>query len=165
VDDALQPRDLDPTHARPAGVSDEAVAATGKLSETVERIERARGALYEFHQLMGGADAMLDEVVDRLRACGESGWAELVETEIKGRNAIEGRWSFQIVEEFDDVYYGPLKDTERRVREALICRPVCQVGRVKRRPSAVVVGRRFESGPAGSSWVAGERVGVDALSV
>lgn len=113
-------RDLDRAHARPAGVSDEAVAATGKLSEMLERIERARGALYEFHQLIGGADAMLDEVVDRLRACGESGWAELVESEIKGRNAIEGRWSFQIVEEFDDVFYGPLKDAERRVREALV---------------------------------------------
>lgn len=118
--DDLRSLDLDSAHARPAGVSDEAVAATGKLSEVLERIERTRGALYEFHQLMGGADAMLDDVVDGLRRCGEPGWAEHVATEIKGRNAIEGRWSFQIVEEFDDVYYGPLQETERRIQEALV---------------------------------------------
>lgn len=111
---------LDSAHARPAGVSDDAVAATGKLSEMLERIERARGALYEFHQLMGGADAMLDDVVDLLRKDGRPEWAERIETELLGRNAIEGRWSFQIVEEFDDTYYGPLRDTERALREDLV---------------------------------------------
>ncbi|SDF71231.1 hypothetical protein [Pseudonocardia oroxyli] len=112
--------DLDSAHARPAGVSDDAVAATGKLSEMLERIERARGALYEFHQLMGGADAMLDDVVDLLRKDGRPEWAERIETEILGRNVLEGRWSFQVVEEFDDTYYGPLRDTERALREDLV---------------------------------------------
>ncbi|GAA4554020.1 hypothetical protein [Pseudonocardia xishanensis] len=112
--------DLDQTHARPDGATDEDVAATGKLSEMLERIERARGALYEFHQLMGGADAMLDDVVDTLRAGGHREWAERISRELVGRNAIEGRWSFQIVEEFDDSYYGPLKDTERALREDLV---------------------------------------------
>jgi hypothetical protein len=112
--------DLDPAHARPAGVSDAAVAATGKLSEMLERIERARGALYEFHQLMGGADAMLDDVVALLKEAGQPAWAERVERELLGRNAIEGRWSFQIVEEFDDGYYGPLKEAERELREDLV---------------------------------------------
>lgn len=112
--------DLDSAHARPAGVSDDAVAATGKLSEMLERIERARGALYEFHQLMGGADAMLDDVVDLLRKDGRPEWAERIETELLGRNVLEGRWSFQVVEEFDDTYYGPLRDTERALREDLV---------------------------------------------
>ncbi|GAA1875267.1 hypothetical protein GCM10009836_65650 [Pseudonocardia ailaonensis] len=112
--------DLDPAHARPPGTSDELVAAVGKLSEMVERVERARGALYDFHQLMGGADAMLDDVVDGLRATGHEAWADRIATELVGRNAIEGRWSFQIVEEFDDCYYGPLTDTERALREDLM---------------------------------------------
>jgi hypothetical protein len=112
--------DLDSTHARPADVSDDVVAATGKLSEMVERIERARGALYEFHQLIGGADAMLDDVVDLLRKTGHEAWADRIATELVGRNAIEGRWTFQIVEDFDDNYYTPLKDTERELREDLV---------------------------------------------
>jgi hypothetical protein len=111
---------LDTAHARPDGASDADVAATGKLSEMLERIERARGALYEFHQLMGGADAMLDDVIDQLREAGRTEWADRIATELVGRNAIEGRWSFQIVEEFEDGYYGPLKETERELREDLV---------------------------------------------
>ncbi|WP_300019308.1 hypothetical protein [Pseudonocardia sp.] len=111
------PAPLDAAHARPHGASDELVAATGKLSEALERIERARGALYEFHQLTGGADAMLDEVVDGLRATGHGALADRVREELVGLNAIEGRWTFQIVEEFDDGYYATFRELERVVRD------------------------------------------------
>lgn len=108
---------LDDAHARPDGVSDDLVATAGKISESLERIERARGALYEFHQLIGGADAMLDEVVDGLRAAGHDALARRVSEELVGLNAIEGRWSFQIVEDFDDGYYATFRELERAVRE------------------------------------------------
>ncbi|MCW0212516.1 MAG: hypothetical protein OJJ54_04085 [Pseudonocardia sp.] len=113
----MTPRDLDADHARPEGVPDELVTAVGRFSEMLERIERARGALYEFHQLMGGADAMLDDVVEGLRSTGHENWAARIEKELVGRNAIPGRWSFQIVEEFDDGYYDILRALERDVRE------------------------------------------------
>lgn len=108
---------LDDAHARPAGASDDLVAAAGKLSEAMERIERARGALYEFHQLTGGADAMLDEVVDGLRAEGHGDLADRIADELIGLNAVAGRWTFQIVEEFDDGYYATWRELERAVRE------------------------------------------------
>jgi len=108
---------VDAEHARPDGTSDELVAANGTLSEALERIERARGALYEFHQLMGGADALLDDVVDGLRCTGHDDLADRVQDEILGRNVIEGRWTFQLVEEFDDGYYTAFRDLERAVRE------------------------------------------------
>lgn len=108
---------LDDAHARPAGASDELVATAGKISEALERIERARGALYEFHQLTGGADAMLDEVVDGLHAAGHHALAARVSDELVGRNAVHGRWTFQIVEEFDDGYYATFRDIERAVRD------------------------------------------------
>jgi hypothetical protein len=116
-DPPVASRDLDTAHARPEGVPDELVAAVGAFSEMLERIERARGALYEFHQLIGGADAMLDDVVDGLRKTGHDGWAERIERELVGRNVIPGHWSFQIVEEFDDGYYDVLRALERGVRE------------------------------------------------
>jgi hypothetical protein len=109
---------LDAEHARPEGVPDALVAATGKLSEALERVERARGALYDFHQLMGGADAMLDEVVEGLRSTGHADLARRVQDEIIGCNVIEGRWTFQLVEEFDDGYYAAFRDLERTVRDA-----------------------------------------------
>ena len=107
----------DPAHARPDGASDAVVAAVGRLSEALERIERARGALYDFHQLVGGADAMLDEVVDGLRAAGFDVAAARIESELIGRNVLPGRWTFEVVEEFDDDYYRAWRDLERAVRE------------------------------------------------
>ena len=109
---------VDHEHSRPDGVPDELVAATGTFSEALERIERARGALYEFHQLIGGADAMLDDVVDGLHSAGHGDLARRVRDEIIGRNVIEGRWTFQLVEEFDDGYYTTVRDLERTVRQA-----------------------------------------------
>ena len=37
-----------------------------------------------------------------------------------GRNVLEGRWTFQIVEEYDDGYYATFRDLERRAREELV---------------------------------------------
>ena len=113
----VQNEPLDAAHARPDDASDDLVAANGTFSEALERIERARGALYEFHQLMGGADAMLDDVVDGLRATGHDDLAQRVQNELIGRNVVHGRWTFQVVEEFDDGYYAAFRDLERVVRE------------------------------------------------
>src|SRR3954452_21066518 len=103
-------RSLDEEHARPEGATDELVAAVGALSEAFERLERARGALYTFHQLIGGADAQLDDVVEGLRGVGRADLADRIDEELIGRNAIEGRWTFQIVEEFDDGYFAAFRE-------------------------------------------------------
>ena len=93
------------------------VEATGKLSEALERVERARGALYEFHQLIGGADALLDEVVAGLAEAGHPELADRVRDELIGLNVLAGRWTFQVVEEFDDGYYATFRELERLVRD------------------------------------------------
>ncbi len=109
---------MDADHLRPDGVGDELVQATGTFSEALERLERARGHLYAFHQLTGRADMMLDDVADGLRATGHGGLADRVEEELVGRNVLAGRWTFQVVEEFDDGYYAAFRGLERVVREA-----------------------------------------------
>lgn len=110
----------DDPHRRPDGVSDEVVAAVGKLSEALEWVERARGALYDFHQLMGHADLTLGEAVEALREAGCAQHADAVEGELVGRNVVEGRWTFQIVEDFDDGYWEVARASERTVRDALV---------------------------------------------
>jgi hypothetical protein len=40
--------------------------------------------------------------------------------EVVGRNALEDRWTFQIVEAFDDGYYRSATEAERCVRDALV---------------------------------------------
>lgn len=37
-----------------------------------------------------------------------------------GRNVVEGRWSFQIVEEYDDHYWSAFRDLERAARDELV---------------------------------------------
>ncbi|WP_432985032.1 hypothetical protein [Dactylosporangium sp. CA-233914] len=109
----------DEAHRRPAGVSDRTVEALGKLSEALETVERARGRLYDLHQLIGHADLMLDDVVALLREAGHEPLAQRISTELLGRNVAAGRWTFQLVEDFDDGYYALFKDLERQARDEL----------------------------------------------
>ena len=109
----------DTRHTRPDGVDDATVEAVGAVSEALEWVERARGALYEFHQLMGHADLTLGEACDKLRDAGHGTQADLLEDEVVGRNVLYGRWTFQIVEDFDDNYWSVFRDHERRVRDEL----------------------------------------------
>lgn len=107
-------------HRRPDGVDDATVAAVGKLSEALEKVEDARGHLYAFHRLCGSADLALGDAVDQLRAAGHNEAAELLDRELIGRNIIEGRWSYQVVEEYDDTYWSVFRALEARVRGELM---------------------------------------------
>ncbi|SBW19102.1 hypothetical protein FDG2_0958 [Candidatus Protofrankia californiensis] len=95
------------------------VHAVGKLSEALEWVERARGHLYAFHQMSGHADLMLGSALEELENAGHGEIAERVRRDLFGRNVLDGRWTFQIVEEYDDGYYRIFVESERMVREAL----------------------------------------------
>jgi len=107
--------DRQPARRRPDGVSDDVVEALGKVSEAFEYVERARGHLFGFHQLMGHADLALGDAADMLREAGLAEDADRVADELVGRNVLDGRWTFQIVEEFDDLYYDTVRATVREL--------------------------------------------------
>jgi hypothetical protein len=109
-----------PEHVRPEGVTDATVEALGKLSEALEAVEVCRGHLYAFHRRSGTADLTLGEAVDLLRAAGHEELADTIDTELVGRNVIHGRWTFQIVEEYDDTYWSHFRELEREAREQLV---------------------------------------------
>jgi len=109
----------DREHRRPDGLDDVTVQALGKLSEALETVERMRGHLYSMHQLTGKADFKLDEAVSLFRRAGHTKTAERIERELIGRNVLPGRWTFQIVEEFDDGYYAEFTGLERATRDEL----------------------------------------------
>ena len=109
-----------PEHRRPEGVDDQTVEALGKLSEALEVIEDARGSLYRFHRLTGTADLALGEAVDQLRAAGHDSLAGEIASRLLGRNVLEGRWTFQIMEEYDDGYYRLFKELEAKARDSLV---------------------------------------------
>jgi hypothetical protein len=90
--------------------------AVGKLRKALETTERARGRLYDFHQMTGTADFELGDAARALRAAGLSAQADLVERELIGRNVIGDRWTFQIVEDYDDGYYASFRANEEEIR-------------------------------------------------
>jgi hypothetical protein len=105
---------------RPDGVDDATVEAVGKLSEAFEAIEEVRGRLYGLHRLVGTADLALGDAVDLLRKAGHTEQADRLDRELLGRNVVTGRWTFQIVEDFDDGYYATWQRLERQVRDELM---------------------------------------------
>jgi hypothetical protein len=112
--------DLPPSHQRPDGVDDLTVAAVGTLTDALETVIRARGHLYAFHQLTGRADHRLDDAVELLREAGHTDLAEHITTTLIGRNVNPGRWTFQIIEDYDDGYYDHFVALERRARDELM---------------------------------------------
>jgi len=108
-----------PGRKTPEGVTDATVEALGKLSEALETCERARGHLYTFHQLTGTTDIQLQGAVAALREAGHGELADRIDRELVGRNVLPGRWTFQIMEEYDDTYWSPFRELERATREEL----------------------------------------------
>lgn len=109
----------DDRHLAPAGVDDATVTAVGGVTAAFEVVEHARGMLYAFHRLIGRADMELQEALDDLEAAGHGELADRVRADVVGRNVLPGRWTFQIVEDFDAGYHRAFADAEQRVRDEL----------------------------------------------
>lgn len=95
------------------------VAALGKLSESLETVEQARGLLYGFHQLTGKADLLLQDAVAGLRDAGHAELADDLDRDLVGRNVIADRWTFQLVEDYDANYWSAYRAFDERARDEL----------------------------------------------
>ena len=119
-DDETVPDEPLREHTRPDGVSDLTIEALGKLSEALEVLEDARGSLYRFHRLTGTADLGIGEAVELFRKAGHHDIADRLDTDIVGRNVLEGRWTFQVIEEYDDGYFAAVKAADQAARDELV---------------------------------------------
>lgn len=96
------------------------VDAVGKATEALEYVERARGHLYAFHQLIGRADFLFEESACRLDDAGHREEAVSLWRNVVGRDVLEGRWTFEIVEGFDDDYYEAARAEVLRLEQRLV---------------------------------------------
>ena len=115
-----EPDQPSPEHQRPDGIDDATITALGSLSEALEAVEEARGHLYAFHRLTGRGDLTLGRAVDELRDAGHRELADELAELLVGRNVLHGRWTFQIVEEYDDGYYATFRRLEAQARDRLV---------------------------------------------
>ena len=65
-------------------LDDATVAALGKLSESLETVDQARGLLYGFHQLTGKADLLLQDAVQQFQDAGHTQLAAALERDLVG---------------------------------------------------------------------------------
>jgi hypothetical protein len=65
-------------------------------------------------------DLALGEAVEMLRGAGHAELADEIDTRLVGRNVIHGRWTFQIVEDYDDGYYALFKELDQKARDTLV---------------------------------------------
>ncbi len=119
--------------APPDDVDPAAVAAVGELTEALESIEVARGHLFAFHQMTGSADFKLESAIDRLHDAGHAEFAATLRRELLGRNVLPGRWTFQVIEDYEETYYEPFRAYERAGRDLVGGRPHLYEAELKRR--------------------------------
>ena len=104
-------------------VGDE-VAATYVFDDVVVTPVRVlcEPALRRWHVVAGPltADLTLGEAVAQLRDAGHRDLADRIDRELVGRNVLPGRWTFQIVEAYDDTYYSTFKELDRLARDHLV---------------------------------------------
>jgi hypothetical protein len=80
-----------------------------------------------------------------LQDAGHDAWAARLDDELFGRNVLEGRWTFQIVEEFDDGYWTLFRELEAAVRDDL------QAGRRHLREAGMKEDHRTQGEPGHES--------------
>lgn len=100
-------------------LDDDTVSALGKLSEALETVDQARGLLYGFHQLTGKADLLLQDAVQQFRDAGHDQLADDLERDLVGRNVIADRWTFQVVEDYDENFWTTFRAADQRARDEL----------------------------------------------
>lgn len=106
-----------PLRSVPPGVTEQTVEALGALSAALEAAEDARGHLYAFHRLCGTADLTLQRAVTDLRAAGHVSIADELDEVLVGRDVIAGRWSYQLVEDYDAHYWQVFRAMEAHARQ------------------------------------------------
>jgi len=96
------------------------IEAVGKATEALEYVERARGHLYAFHQLIGRADFLFEKSSLLLAESGCRDEAESLWQNVVGRDVLESRWTFEIVERFDDDYYQTVRSEVLGLEQRLV---------------------------------------------
>ena len=111
-------------------MTDATVQALGSLSAALEVVEHARGHLYAFHRMSGTADLALQDALRDLREAGHPDLADDIDGALVGRDVIDGKWTFQLVEAYDNDYFqrfpsgrGPARESFAATRRNTSTRP------------------------------------------
>ena len=96
-----------------------ALDAAHQVEVATEWVERAFGALLDAHHEVGHAQILLTEAADALEEAGHADLAERARTEVAPRDAVAGRWTYQMIDEFRLHLLEPARAFDEEVRQRL----------------------------------------------
>lgn len=95
-------------------------AALHRLTLGIEWLHRAHGHLLAFHHSTGHAMDHIAEAETLLRDAGHDGFADAVRDDYLHRGVIdEDRWSYDVVEDFQNGLFSDIQAFDTAVREEL----------------------------------------------
>ncbi|MBZ6494257.1 hypothetical protein [Natrinema longum] len=101
-------------------LSDAESDALHEVELGLEWVQRAQGSLLEFHHATGHGMDHLYRAEELLRATGHDELADAVRTELLPHGVVdEDRWSYDVLENFQESLLAETRSLERRVRREL----------------------------------------------
>jgi oligoribonuclease NrnB/cAMP/cGMP phosphodiesterase (DHH superfamily) len=100
-------------------LSDVETEAVHSVELGLEWLQRAHGDLVEFHHKTGHAMDRLDEAESQLRDCGHEEFADLLRREYLAAGVVDERWTYDLLERFEEGFLGDLTGFRQRVCEEI----------------------------------------------
>jgi hypothetical protein len=110
--DAIDPAEVART------IPDDELWALHQVELAGEWFERAFGTLLEAHHCTGRAQVILLQAADALDEAGRGELARHART-VAALDAVHGRWTYQMVDEFRSHMLDPVRELDSRVRSAI----------------------------------------------
>ena len=104
----------------PTDLSDAETEALHHVELGVEWLRRAHGDLLAFHHEIGHAMDHLAEAEVDLREAGRTELADALRDEFLPRGVLDdGRWSYEVLESYEEAFMAPLCGFEEEARERI----------------------------------------------
>jgi hypothetical protein len=108
------------TERHPDEMSETEIDALHHVELAVEWLRRAHGDLVAFHHEVGHAMDHLADAEDGLREAGRTELADELRNEYLPRGVLDdGRWSYDVLESYEDAFFDPLCAFEDETRDRL----------------------------------------------
>ncbi|WP_049922974.1 hypothetical protein [Halopiger djelfimassiliensis] len=112
--------DDSPSERPGALLTDTECAALHEVELGLEWLQRAQGCLLEFHHATGHGMDHLREAETRLRESGHDELADSIRDDLLPHGVVdEDRWSYDVLENFQETLLAETTGVERRVRDEL----------------------------------------------
>jgi hypothetical protein len=111
--------DYDTAAGSSPDLTEDELTALHDLQLGIEHVYRAYGALLTFHHTVGHAMDRFAHAEQKLRDAGHDEWADDIRDRHLPAGAVDGMWTYELVDSFERDFLSELTDFESAVRDDL----------------------------------------------